>query len=292
MKKEFFNIEGDKEVKFNYRFIQPPQIAYFVTTKDEFGNINSTPITLGTCNAATFPKDGNFGEFYLTFSMGIKSQNDIGNKNHPRDGYINLLNHSEAVVSYIGEDLLQEAIIANMPLPRGISELDIAGLNTYPSRNISVPSIKECPINIECKIIEKIKLGNYYMLFIAKVVGISVDKELIEKDKDGYGVLHINPVFELNINQKKSKNNRLHFGMINSKKILVPGDNFGSTIDWVGTYDNLLRSEFNRGKISKEEFNHIKELTEIFKNDRSNKTVKDELTKLLKKGITGRNPTE
>jgi flavin reductase (DIM6/NTAB) family NADH-FMN oxidoreductase RutF len=288
MRKQFFDIENDNTATFNYRFIQPPQIAYFVTTKDEFGNINSTPVTLGTCNAATFPKNGNVGEFYLTFSMGTKAQNEKGNENHPRDGYINLLKNDEAVVSYIGRNLLQKAVIANMPIPHGISELDVAGLNSFPSTNISVPSIRECPINIECKIINRIPLGNYYMLFVAKAVGISVDQDLIDKDSDGYGVLHINPVFELNINQKKSKNNRLHFGMIDTTEILVPGDEFGSTVDWVGTYDNFLTSEMNRGKITQVEFNHIKELTKIFKNDRSDKTIKAELTDLLRKAINSK----
>lgn len=286
--KKFFDIKTDKSAVFNYRYIQPPQIAYFVTTQDEFGNVNSTPVTLGTCNAATFPKNDNPGEFYLSFSMGTKPQNEKGNENHPRDGYINLLKSNEAVISYIGKDLLEEAVIANMPYPRGISELDVAGLHTFPSKNITVPSIKECPINIECEIVERIPLGNYYMLFVAKAVGLTVDSELIEKDSDGYGVLHIDPVFELNINQEKSKNNRLHFGFIDKSQIVIPGDDFGSFGDWVGTYHHFLDSEFKRGKITKAELDQIKELTYKFKEDRSNCTVKRELTALLKKAITNK----
>lgn len=283
--KQFFDIEHDKTCVFNYRFIQPPQIAYFVTTKDEYNNVNTTPVTLGTCNAATFPKDGLLGEFYISFSMGTQHQNEPGNENHPRDGYINLLKSDEAVVSYIGKDLLNQAIVANMPFPRGISELEVAGLNVFDSTNINVPSIKECPINMECKIIERIKLGKYYMLFVAKVVGLSVDQTLIDKDKDGAGVLHIDPVFELNINQEKSKNNRLHFGMIDSSNILIPGDEFGSKNDWVGTFDHFINSEFERGKINEEERLKILKLSTDFKKDRSNKTIKKELTMLLKKAI-------
>jgi len=288
MKKQYFDIRNDKEAIFNYRFIQPPQIAYFVTTTDEFGNINTTPVTLGTCNAATFPKDGNPGEFYLSFSMGTQAQNEEGNENHPRDGYINLLNSDEVVISYIGRNILKEAIICNMPLPRGISELEVAGLHTFASKNIQVPSILECPINIECEIVERIQLGKYYMLFVAKAVGISVDKELLKKDFDGYGVLHIDPVFELNINQDYTKNNRLHFGYIDKNRIDVPGDDFGSTVDWVGTYDNFITSEFNRGKITKIELARIQQLTKEFKKDRSKTLIKQELTQLLAKAINSK----
>lgn len=283
--KTFFDIKNDKNCIFNYRYIQPPQIAYFVTTKDEFGNVNSTPVTLGTCNAATFPKDGKLGEFYLTFSMGTKRQNEIGNENHPRDGYVNLLSSDEAVVSYIGKDLIDEAIIANMPFPRGISELEVAGLHHYESTNVSVPSIKECPINIECKVIERVQLGNYYMLFVAKVVGLSVDNSLQEKDQDGYGVLHIDPIFELSINRDKSENNRLHLGVIDKKDILVPGDDFGSSPDWVGTFENFIESEFKRGKITKEEVTRIYDLAKKFKKNRADEKIRYELTKLLKKSI-------
>lgn len=283
--KTFFDVKNDENCLFNYRYIQPPQIAYFVTTKDEYGNVNSTPVTLGTCNAATFPKDGNLGEFYLTFSMGTKAQNEEGNENHPRDGYINLLRDDEVVISYIGKKLLNSALIANQPFPHGISELDVAGLKTFSSTNISVPSIVECPINIECKVTQRIALGNYYMLFVAKVVGISVDQELQQKDVDGYGVLHIDPVFELNINQRKSKNNRLHFGYIDRSRIDVPGDDLGSEVDWVGTYENFLNSEVKRGKISEMEKKKIQDLSEEFKWNRSNKILKNELTTLLKKAV-------
>lgn len=275
---------------FNYRFIQPPQIAYFVTTEDEFGNVNATPLTLGTCNGATPPDGKHAGEYFLTFSMGTKSQNEEGNANHPRDGYINLLKSDEAVISYIGKDLINEAIMANLPLPRGISELDVAGLHTFPSTNISVPSIRECAINIECTITNRLPLGEHYMLFVAKAVGVSVDDDLIHKDRDGYGVLHIDPAFELNINQDKSKNNRLHFGFIDKNDVMIPGDDFGSLIDWVGTFENFIDSEFKRGKITKEEVDEIKQLTEDFKDDRGNSRIKRRLTALLKKAIKGKKP--
>jgi flavin reductase (DIM6/NTAB) family NADH-FMN oxidoreductase RutF len=286
--KQFYDIKNDRTADFNYRFIQPPQIAYFVTTLDEFGNVNATPVTLGTCNGATPPDGGQAGEYYLTFSMGTKSQSEPGNANHPRDGYINLMANDEAVVSYVGKDLIEETVIANLPLPRGISELDVAGLHTFPSTNIDVPSIRECPINIECTITDRIPLGNHYMLFVAKAVGISVDDDLIREDDDGYGVLHIDPAFELDINRDRSKNNRLHFGFIDKNDVRIPGDDFGSFIDWVGSFDHFIDSEFRRGKITEEEVSEIHRLAHEFKRERGNADIKRRLTVLLKKAIKGK----
>ena len=40
-----------------------------------------------------------------------------------------------------------------MPIPRGISELDVAGLTPLPSRKVQPTGVKECPINLEAKVI-------------------------------------------------------------------------------------------------------------------------------------------
>lgn len=285
MKKQYFDILNDLQVDFNYRFIQPPQIAYFVTTMDKFGNLNSTPATLGTCNSANMPRDGRPAEFYYTFSLRNRPTHEAYDVNRPRDGYLNLVKNDEVVISYISKDIMRESIIANLPLPRGISELDVAGLHTFASTNVSVPSIKECPINIECKIVDKIQLGNYYMLYVCKAVGISVDKELIEKDTNGLGVFNIKPLFEIDISERDSGNQRLNYGEMNYETFLTPGDDFGSIGDWIGTFDQFIDSEYKRKKITLEQKELTLELAKQFKKDRSNKEVKAKLTELIKLAI-------
>jgi len=285
MNREYFDILNDLEVNFNYRFIQPPQISYFVTTLDEFGNVNSTPVTLGTCNSANLPRNGKPAEFYYTFALRNKATTEAYDVNRPRDGFINLLKSDELVISYIGKHIIKESIITNLPLPRGISELDVAGLHTFTSTNVLVPSIVECPINIECKVVNRVQLGDYYMLYVCKAVGISVDKELIEKDMNGFGVLNIKPLFEVNISETESGNQRLNYGEMDYSKILTPGDDFGSFGDWVGTFEHFIDSEFLRKKITLEEKKLILDLAIQFKNSRGNKEIKKRLTALIKKAV-------
>ncbi len=283
----FFDIENDINLMMNYRYVQPPQIAYFVTTMDEFGNVNSTPATLGTCNSANQPRDGKPAEYFLTFSLVRKLLKDDGNYLPARDGFVNLQHSDEAVISYIPVNLMQESIVANLPFPRGISELEVAGLHTFRSRNIEVPSIEECPINIECKIINQMDLGETYMLYVAKVVGVSVNQSLVDIDNKGLGVFLIDPLFEINITRTKNGNSRLNYGQLDRNKISIPGDNFGSTGDWVGTFENFIKSEVGRGKITKSEHNQILDLKNQFVKDRSNRDVKNKLTQLLKKAVYG-----
>ena len=107
----------------NYRWIQPPQIAYFVTTVDSKGNVNSTPVTLGTCVSVDMEPE-ECGNFYFTFALGCSNLPHVS----ARHGFQNLLEVPECVISYIGTDLFRESQVACLPLPKGISEIDVAGL--------------------------------------------------------------------------------------------------------------------------------------------------------------------
>lgn len=46
---------------------------------------------------------------------------------------------------------------------------------------ITSPGIKECPINIECKVKEVKNLGSHDM-FIAEVVNINIEEELLDSN--------------------------------------------------------------------------------------------------------------
>ena len=47
------------------------------------------------------------------------------------------------------------------------------------SKKVSVPFIEESPVNIECKVEKIIPLGTHHM-FIAKVLAVNVDENLID----------------------------------------------------------------------------------------------------------------
>ena len=49
-----YSVENGQLNGLHHRFIQPPQVAYFVSTVDSFGNVNVTPVTMGTCIGHNF----------------------------------------------------------------------------------------------------------------------------------------------------------------------------------------------------------------------------------------------
>lgn len=55
------------------------------------------------------------------------------------------------------------------------------GLTPAPSAEVSVPSVGECPISLECRITDRIPLGSHEM-FLADILSVRVDESCIDKN--------------------------------------------------------------------------------------------------------------
>ncbi len=85
--------------------------------------------------------------------------------------------------------------VINLPTDKQVVEADLCGtksgrdIDKYKECNftksissvITAPGIKECPINIECKVKEVKNLGSHDM-FIAEVVNINIEDELLDSN--------------------------------------------------------------------------------------------------------------
>lgn len=54
------------------------------------------------------------------------------------------------------------------------------GLTTLPAAEVRVPLLAECPVNIECRVLEKIRLPSH-TLFIAQVVALHADPAVLDE---------------------------------------------------------------------------------------------------------------
>ncbi len=276
----------------HHRFIQPPQIAYFVTTCDRYGNMNTTPVTMGTCIAH------NFFSFTLSNLHTNEAQWDL-DKNDWQDGikqgYANLREVPECVISYFGYDMLKESWIAGCPVPKGISEIDVMGCTPLPSQVVKPCGIQECPINLEAKVLHVHKLGKRWVNFIVEIVHGTVHKSLVEENEKGklagYGMLAMDPVFEVMIasgNTPETKNYRLYYDRLDFDKIERCPENIGYDADWIGTFEGWIHDEVKPGPISQAEEQRALELKKLWEKDRNpvtNAAVKQELTALLRKAV-------
>ena len=64
---------------------------------------------------------------------------------------------------------------------RNLNKFELTGLTPEPCTKISAPQVKECPISIECKVLEVRSFGTHDM-FLAEVVAVNVDEQYIEEN--------------------------------------------------------------------------------------------------------------
>jgi len=87
----------------------------------------------------------------------------------------------EFVINVPSEDLLWETDVCGCISGRKKDKFELSGLTPIPSQVVKVPSIKECPVNIECKVKHILDMGTDD-LFIGEVVANVVDEEILEPE--------------------------------------------------------------------------------------------------------------
>ncbi|MCL2479284.1 MAG: hypothetical protein FWF22_07270 [Treponema sp.] len=290
---EFVRYRIDKDDGFGgacHRYIQPPQVGYFVTTVDRQGNVNVTPVTMGTCIAHK----------YFNFTLSNLFVDNWDQDSNPyregiKQGYCNLCEIPECVISYYGHPLLRESWIAGMPIPKGISEIDVAGLTPLPSQVVRPCGIAECPVNLEAKVLHVHKLGKRWVNYTLEIVNVTVHKDLDEKNRQGpmagYGMTLIDPVFEVLTGKgdtPQTDNFRLVYDRLDYSKIERCPEDIGCKDYWIGTFKQWIRDEQERDKLTSAETERIFELENLWAANRNpvkNKAVKSELTALLRKAV-------
>lgn len=103
-----------------------------------------------------------------------------------RKSYHIIKEKKEFVMNIPDENLVWETDFCGTKSGKEIDKFKEANLTKEKCENVSAPAIKECPIQLECKLVEIKHLGSHDM-FIAEIVGIRCEeKYLDEKGKIDY----------------------------------------------------------------------------------------------------------
>jgi len=274
----------------NVRWVQPPQITYFVTTIDRAGNLNTTPVTMGTCV-------GPLTHYAFALSNLNKPKFYAGERQDLKHAYMNLKEIPECVISYVGYDLLRESWITGLPLPRGISEMEVAGLTPLPSKKVRPSGIRECAVNLEAKVVYTRVMEPYHTLYVCDIVGIQVNSAYVRRDEvEGkrLGVMAIDPIFEVLIGEGETGNTRLYYARMDPGSLEKAPEDFGTLGKvWIGTYERWLDDEQQRGKLSGAEVQELLALRQAWEQNRdplTNSQVKNELTRRLQRLVQRQKP--
>lgn len=254
---------------FSHRLVQPPIVCYFITTVDEKGNTNCAPISMGNAVWGAPPDAGWY------FAVGV-----INN----RQTMANMRKTKECVISYYPYSLLKESHITGLPIPRGISEIEVAKMTPLESVKVKPCGIAECPNNIECKVVDTFRASGT-TIFILKAVAVNVSEEIYEKDRNHPyqpGMVLADLMYEVSLNGKPE---RINYMRMDLEHVYRTGDELGDDTLWTGTFESWLESEEKRGRISGEERSEMLSLcADWLKNPDpvDNAEVKQRLTDMIK----------
>jgi len=87
-----------------------------------------------------------------------------------KDTAVNILATREFTLSLVSEALAEAMNITCIDAPPGISELDLAGLTTEPSANISPPRIANSPVVFECRFLTSLSFAANQATIFGRIV--------------------------------------------------------------------------------------------------------------------------
>ncbi len=81
------------------------------------------------------------------------------------------------VINIPSKDLIKKADLCGIRSGKEVDKFKITSFTAVPASKVSSPMIKECPVNIECKLRDTMHLGSHDM-FIGEVVAVHVDHDI------------------------------------------------------------------------------------------------------------------
>jgi len=86
----------------------------------------------------------------------------------------------EFVVNIPTVEILKETDFCGVVSGQDVDKFSETGLTAEPAEKVKPPLIKECPVNIECVVRQKIPLGVHH-LFIGEVTCVHVDQAVLDE---------------------------------------------------------------------------------------------------------------
>jgi flavin reductase (DIM6/NTAB) family NADH-FMN oxidoreductase RutF len=88
----------------------------------------------------------------------------------------------EFVVNIPTVEILRETDFCGMVSGKDVDKFSETGLTPEPAEKVKPPLIRECPVNIECVVKQKVPLGVHHLL-IGEVVCVHVDQAVLNENE-------------------------------------------------------------------------------------------------------------
>lgn len=144
--------------------ITPRPIAW-VTTRGRDGVVNAAPYSF--FNA--------MGDDPPLVVLGLLKNADGAHK----DTATNIIETGEFVVNLVCEDDAERMNLSCVDAPRGVSEIDYAGIATAPAERVAPPLIATAPVSFECVKREVLEIGARQVIAVGEVLVTHIRDEFI-----------------------------------------------------------------------------------------------------------------
>ena len=96
-----------------------------------------------------------------------------------RHSYSLLRRHGEFVINLATVEMARKVDFCGIYTGAKVNKFKECGLTPVASKEVTVPSIAECPLSLECRVVEVIPMGTHDV-FIADIVGVSCDEAMLD----------------------------------------------------------------------------------------------------------------
>lgn len=149
-----------------------PRPICFASTIDAEGKPNLAPFSF-------------FNVFSAKPPILVFAPNNSGRDGSPKHTWLNVQEVPEVVVNIVDYHMVQQMNVTAAPWERGVSEFTQAGFTALPSDLVKPMRVAESPVQMECKVIQTIVLGEgggAGNLVIAEVVKMHISEEVLNDE--------------------------------------------------------------------------------------------------------------
>ena len=150
-----------------------PRPIAFASTVDKDGNPNLAPFSF-------------FNVFSANPPIAVFSPARSGRTNTTKHTYDNVKEVPEVVINIVNYNMVYQTSLASAEYPKGVNEFVKTGLTPVPSLHIKPFRVKESPVQMECKVVDIIELGQHGgagNLVICEVIAMHIDESVLDANQ-------------------------------------------------------------------------------------------------------------
>ena len=137
--------------------------------------LSPLPPALVTCGTAENPNIITIGWTGILNSKPPKTYISVRPE---RYSYGLLKEHGEFVINLPPATIAKEVDLCGVRSGKSLNKFELCSFTPEKGSKVSVPSIAECPISIECRITDSVLLGSHEM-FVADILAVKVSPEVV-----------------------------------------------------------------------------------------------------------------